>query len=92
VGSAHAGDLGSVLTDFQDYFDYIINVALGVDAAGDGEADQVHRRCGGGRCWFEHQGANFYGADSDFEIAFGGERTPGNWSGGICGRKARASR
>jgi serine/threonine protein kinase len=39
VGQAHAGDVGALLPDFQNYLDYIINVALGVDAAGNGQAD-----------------------------------------------------
>src|SRR5580692_11460423 len=39
VGQAQAGDVGTVPPDFEDYLDYIIDVALGVDAARDGQAD-----------------------------------------------------
>lgn len=62
----------AVLPDFQDYFHYIINVALGVDAAGDREADEVHLCCGS-----EHQRADFYGANSAFQIQLGCQRYSG---------------
>jgi hypothetical protein len=35
VGQAHAGDVFAILPDFQNYFDYVVNVALRVDAARD---------------------------------------------------------
>src|ERR1700687_3301972 len=80
VGQAHAGDGLAVLPDFQNHLDYIVDMALGVDAARDGEADQVHLR--GGR---EHQRADFDGADSAFEVEFGGK----SYSRELIGRNVR---
>ena len=67
VGQVHALDVVAILPDFENDFDHVIDVALGVDAPWDGKADQVHL-CGGGK----HQGADFDAADSAFEIEFGG--------------------
>ena len=66
-----------MLPDFQDYFDDIVDVALGIDAAWDCEADQIHF-CGTG----EHERADFYGADSAFQIEFRRERYAGKLIGG----------
>src|SRR4051812_15333392 len=65
VGQVHAGDLLAVLPDFQDDLDNVVDVALGVDAAGDRQADQVHL-CGRG----EHECPDFYRTDSTFQIQF----------------------
>src|SRR6202158_6394172 len=80
VGQAHAGDGLAVLPDFQNHLDYIVDMALGVDAARDGEADQVHLGGGG-----EHQRADFDGADSAFEVEFGGK----SYAGELIGRNVR---
>src|SRR4051812_45570016 len=72
VGQVHAGDLLAVLPDFENDLDYIVDVALGIDAAGDRQADQVHLCCAR-----EHQRADFYGTDSTFQIQFCGESYAG---------------
>jgi len=69
VRQAHAGNLVSVAPHFQNDFNYIVDVALGIDAAGNREADQIHL-CRAR----EHQSADFYAANSAFQIKFGGER------------------
>jgi len=51
---------------FQNDFNYIVDVALGIDAAGNREADQIHL-CRAR----EHQSADFYAADSAFQVKFG---------------------
>ncbi len=38
IGKAHAGDSGAVLPDFENDFDYIVDMALRVNAARDREA------------------------------------------------------
>src|ERR1700693_462069 len=80
VSQAHAGNGLAVLPDFQYHLDYIVNMALGVDAARDGETDQVHLSGGG-----EHQRADFDGADSAFEVEFGGK----SYSRELIGRNVR---
>ena len=80
VGQLQALDLVAVLPDFEDDFDHVVDVALGVDAARDGEADQIH--LGGGA---EHQGADFDGADAAFEIEFVGQGDAGK----LIGRNVR---
>jgi hypothetical protein len=67
VGQTHALDAVAILPDFEDHFDHIIDVTLGVNAAGNRKVDQVHLRC-----MSEHQRADFYAANSAFEIEFGG--------------------
>ena len=54
VGEAEAPDLLAIVPDLGDDLDDVVDVALGVGAARDGEADQIHF---GGRT--EHQGADF---------------------------------
>jgi len=39
VGQAHSGDAIALLPDFENHFHHVIDVALGVDAAGDRETD-----------------------------------------------------
>lgn len=56
------------MPNFGDDFDDVVDVALGVGAARDGEADQVHF----GRL-AEHERANFYGTYAAFEVEFGRE-------------------
>src|SRR5271166_6411017 len=80
VGQAHAWNFFAVLPDFEDDFDHVVDVALGVDAAGDGEAYEIHF-CGGS----EHQCSDLYRADSAFEIEFVGER----YRGKVIGRNVR---
>jgi hypothetical protein len=55
----------AVLPDFQNYFDHVIYVALGVDAARDRQPDEVHfcRRS-------EHQCADLNRSDSSSQIEF----------------------
>ena len=72
VGEAEAADLGAVLPDRGDDLDDVVDVALGVGAARDGEADEVHFGD-----LAEHEGSDFYGADAAFEIEFGGESYAG---------------
>ena len=67
VRQAHAGDSVSVTPHFQNDFDYIVDMALSIDAAGNREADQVHF-CRAR----EHQSADFYAANSTLQIKFGG--------------------
>jgi hypothetical protein len=47
VRQVHALDFLAILPDFENYFDYVIDVALGVDAAWDRQADQIHFCCFG---------------------------------------------
>ena len=47
-------------------------MALGVDAAGHGQTDEIHL-CGSG----EHEGSNFDGTDSAFKVEFGSKRDAG---------------
>ena len=68
VGEAEAADLAAVAPDLGDDLDDVVDVALGVGAARDGEADQVH--CGG---LAEHEGADLDGTDAALEVEFGGE-------------------
>src|SRR5450631_4870329 len=63
--------------DFEDDLDDVVDMALGVDAAGDGEAHEIHLRSGS-----KHQSADFYGADSAFQIKFCGEGYAGELVGG----------
>src|SRR5438067_1456291 len=63
VGEAHAADVFAMGPDVEDHFDNVIDVALGVDAARNREADKVHL-CGRG----EHQGSNFHRAHAALEI------------------------
>ena len=77
-GQTHARDVGAVLPDFQDHFDNIVDVALRINAAGNGQAHEIHLRGGG-----EHQRTDFYGADSAFQIklccqGYAGELVGGN--------------
>ena len=67
VGQAHTLDAVTILLDFEDYFDHIIDVTLSVNTTGNRKADQVHLRC-----MSEHQRTDFHGANSAFEIEFGG--------------------
>src|SRR5208337_2941146 len=61
-------NLFALLPDVEDDFHHIVDVALGVDAAGNGQAHQVHiRGCS------KHQGSDLYRADAAFEIEFVGE-------------------
>src|SRR4051812_549915 len=66
IAEAHAGDLLAILPNLENDFDYVIDVALCVNASWYCEPHQVHLRSGG-----EHQGADFYRADSTFEIQLG---------------------
>jgi hypothetical protein len=54
--------------DIQDDFDHVFDVAWGVDAPGNGQADQVH-----GGVFGEHQRADFYGTNAAFEIKLDSE-------------------
>src|SRR6185369_11190496 len=72
VGDLQAFNLIALAPDFEDYFDDVVNVALGIGAARDGEADEVH--LGG---FPKHQGADLDRADTAFEIEFVGERDTG---------------
>ena len=65
-------DLLALFPDFEDDFHHEVDVALGVDAAGNGEAHQIHRR----RC-SEHQGSDLNRTDAAFEIEFIRERYGG---------------
>src|SRR5271169_6657012 len=60
---AHAGQLGGPAGDPGDGFDHVVEVALGVGAAGNGEPDQVHRGRGLGAVWpqAEHDGPDLAG-------------------------------
>jgi hypothetical protein len=58
--------------DFQDDLDHIINVALGIDTAWDGEPHQVHF---GGIT--EHEGADFHAADAALQVEFAGQSYAG---------------
>jgi len=40
------GDGLAIFPDFEDYLTTLVDVALGVDAARDCEANQIHLRCG----------------------------------------------
>ena len=88
VGKVHAGNSVAVLPDFENDFDDIVDVALGVDAARDGEADEIHLR--GARqtsaCRFRRSG--FRLPDKVRQPA----RRRETDRAGMCGRKARASR
>src|SRR5215469_3016109 len=68
VGEAHPGDSLSILPNFEDHLDCIVDMALRVDAAWNGKANQIHFRGAG-----EHQGADFYTANSSFQIEFTGQ-------------------
>ena len=72
IGEPHAADFVAVAPDLEDDFNQVVNVALRVDAARNGEAHEVHLRGGG-----EHQRADFDGANAAFEIKFGGEGDAG---------------
>ena len=71
-GDAHAGQLGGPAGGFDD----VVEVALGVGAAGDGQADQVHRGRGLGAVWpqAEHDGADLAGPHSAFGVQRAGQR------------------
>src|ERR1700693_2085780 len=72
VGETHAWDRLAMLPDYENDFDHIVNVALGVDATRDGQPHQIHF-CGAGK----HEGADLDRADSAFEIKFGGQCSAG---------------
>ncbi len=72
VGEAETADFVAFVPDFGDDFDDVVDMALGVGATGDGEADEVH--FGG---FAEHEGADFDGADAAFQVEFGGESYAG---------------
>src|SRR5208337_513094 len=73
-------NLLALLPDFEDDFNHVVDVALGVDAAGNGEAHEVHL-CRGS----EHQRADLDRADAAFEIEFIGE----GYGGKMIGRNVR---
>ena len=73
-------NLLALLPDFEDDFHHVVDVALGVDAAGNRQAHEVHLGRGS-----EHQGADLDRADAAFEIEFIGE---GN-GGKVIGRNVR---
>src|SRR5690349_17691892 len=72
VGNRQALDLVALAPDFEDDFDDVVNVALRVRSARDGEAHEVH--LGG---FAEHQRADLDGAYATFEIKLVGERDAG---------------
>src|SRR5579872_2776408 len=83
VAQAHAGDPRTVLPDFEDDFDHVVDVALRIDAAGDCEANQVHLR--GIR---EHERADFYGTDPAFEIELARQSDSGELIGRDVGQES----
>jgi hypothetical protein len=74
--------LVTIFLDFQNDFDHVVDVALRVNAARDGEADQIHLR---GRP--KHQTTNLNRADSAFQIEFGCERNTGKLLGRDVGQE-----
>src|SRR5277367_3130766 len=72
-----ASDLCAAAPYIENHFDGVINMRLGVDTAGDREAQQVH---GAGLlhavliALAEHERANFHGTNAAFEIQLGGKR------------------
>ena len=72
VGEAHASDRFALAINLKNHFDQIVDVALGIDAAGHGEANEIHLRGSG-----EHEGADFDGADPAFEVKLGGKGDAG---------------
>ena len=72
VGEAQAADLVALVPDFEDDLDDVVDVALGIGAAGDGKADEIHLGS-----LAEHQRADLDGADAAFEVKFGGESYAG---------------
>src|SRR3974390_2682065 len=77
VRQAHAGNLVAVLPNLENHFHDVVDVALGVDAAGDCETNEVHLRGTS-----EHQCADFYGTNSAFKIQFSSQSHTGKLVGG----------
>src|SRR5215472_10742690 len=75
---AHAGQIEGPVGDLCDDLDHVVDMALGVGAAGDGEADQVHRGRGLGAAGVqtEHHRADLAGSDAAFEVQGAGECLP----------------
>src|SRR5258708_1973538 len=71
VGEAPATNLFAVLPHFANYFDQIVDVALRINAARNGEPDKIHLRGTG-----KHQSANLDRANTALQIEFSGEGDP----------------
>ena len=72
VSQTHPLNLLAPLPHCQDHFDHVIDVALGVNAARNGQPHQVHlapRR--------KHQRANLHRANSAFQIQLRSQRHAG---------------
>ena len=69
VNEFEATDFVATAPDIEDNFNDILNVALGIHAAGNGKANQVH-----GGVLAKHERADLDGADTAFEVKFHGER------------------
>ena len=61
IGQPEAFDFLPACEDAEDDFYHVVDVALGVGAARDGEAYELHFGRRG-----EHEDADFYGADAAF--------------------------
>ena len=72
IGDVIAADLLAVTKNFEDDLDDVLDVTLRVNAAGNGEADEVHLRV-----FAEHERADFDGADAAFQIELVGESDAG---------------
>ena len=67
-----SGNFHAPAPDIQNDFHDIFDLALRVDAARNGEANQVH-----GGVFAEHQRADLHGTNAAFEIELDGERDAG---------------
>ncbi len=81
LGKAIAGDTGPPLPHLEDCLHYIVDVALGVDPAGDGQAHQLHGSWrflpALGITAAEHHGADLDRADSGLAIELHHQRLAG---------------
>ena len=77
----------AAVPDFENDFDHIIDMALRVDAARNGQTDEVQLGIGA-----KHQRANFDRADSAFQVQLIGQRDARELVRAGCAAERRAHR